>query len=226
MGSRKKINRADPKPPALDKLYKLCRREHNLALDCTSIRIGNMSYYHQFEDGDIGDTQEGVKSSIDSEMFGYDVKLHVMAPFNLMFCAAIENLSSFSEYDSCYAITDPEKFGHIIAQELIEQMLPSDIKTYAPIITLTDVYDVNVFVDARPVRYLKRIDATRKDLDAGEIPFWKDVSYNHQKEFRYLFRFYDEHRLPSFSSCQREYIDLDLSHIRCQLPVRLMEPVR
>jgi hypothetical protein len=205
-------------------LYKLCRREHNIALGCTSIRIGNMTYYHRFEDANIGDTQEGVKSGVDSNMVGYDVRIHRMAPFNLIFCVATSNLARFSEYDSCYAITDPEMFGAILARELIEQMPPRDIDTYAPIVTLTDVYDVNVAVESRAVRYMPREAATAQDYTAGEIPFWKDVSYSHQEEFRYLFRFYDEHRLPAFSSCNRQYVDLDISHLSGVLPVRRLGP--
>jgi hypothetical protein len=203
-----------------DILYKLCRREHNIALGCRSIRIGNMTYYHQFEDGDIGDTQEGIKSRIDSDMLGYEIQTHRMAPFNLMFCAATSNLAKFSEYDSCYVITDPEAFGLIIARELIEQMPPQDIQTFAPIVTLTDIYDVNVAVESRAVRYLRKEEATALDHTTSEIPFWKDISYKHQEEFRYLFRFYDEHNLPGFSTCTRLYIDLDISHLAGVLPVR------
>ncbi len=205
-------------------IYKLCRREHNIALGCETLRIGNMTYYHQFEDADIGDSQEGVKSGVDSEIFGYEVKIHRMAPFNLMFCAASANLAKFAEYDSCYVITDAELFGRLIARELAFQMAPRDIQTYAPIVTLTDVYDVDVAFRSGEVRYIPAQSATEDDHSSGEIPFWKSIAYQHQQEFRYVFHFYDEHRLPAFSSCTRSYIDLDISHLYGVLPVRPSEP--
>lgn len=50
------------------------------------------------------------------------VPYHMMRSHNLIFCAASEPVTDFSEYDSCYRITYPVFFGQLIAGELIEQM--------------------------------------------------------------------------------------------------------
>ena len=76
-----------------------------------------MSYYARFDDLDIGDDQEGTKSVL-RDHGGRVVPYHMSTGYNLIFCAAVEPVVDFSQYNSCYRITDPVLFGQMIAGDL------------------------------------------------------------------------------------------------------------
>ncbi len=229
-------NEIEPNKSIADwSLYKLCRREHNIALGCRTLRIGNMSYYARFDDPDIGDDQEGVKIEL-RDHGGRMVPYHMMTGYNLIFCAATEPVTDFSDYDSCYRITDPVLFGQLIAGELIEQISPNDMqvftlsarkslgRSYGPE-TLAELSDIGFEVYRKEMRYLDPEEVTEDDCMMDGIPFWKAKTYAHQREFRYLFRPYGNGVTASLSRFERDYIDLDLSDIYDRLPVAAAEPV-
>lgn len=194
-----------------------------------------MSYYARFDDPDIGDDQEGRKIAL-RDHGGRMVEYHMTTGYNLIFCAATEPVTDFSEYDSCYRITDPVLFGQMIAGELLEQIPPDDMQVFTLRVrksrghvygpeTLAELSDIGFEVYRKEIRYLDPEEVEEHDYSMDGIPFWKAKTYAHQKEFRYLFRPFGNGVTASLSRFERDYIDLDLNDIYDRLPVEVMEPV-
>ncbi|WP_299215986.1 hypothetical protein [uncultured Dokdonia sp.] len=211
----------------MEPLFKFCRKEHNLALGATTIRIANMSYYRNFEEKDIGDSQEGIKMS--KEFIWNQIHPTNITRFgnsNLIFCASNSMIGSLAEYDSCYKITDYIKFGRILANELIDTIYLDEIRhldTFLPISTLSEISKVGVEIERRSVRYLKKDEIKNENYNMLAIPFWKDISYKHQDEYRYLFKLFYNDFPVGLSAVDTPFIDLDLKKYRNVLPIELIE---
>lgn len=218
-----------------DELYKFCKKEHNLSLDCSTVRIGSYLYYQNFEDSDIGDFEEGIKSSTGSISIQEEkVKIHSSAPNNFIFSLTTDPNQEISDYNSCYKITNPSDFAQILMLSLLDNLTVNDVQfpRIDPLhITLKDVYDINLYTEARKVQYLQRSEMKPKvnfndmsinsPFDLKSIPFWKDVSYQDQKEFRFLFLFTVQ-GIPNseeYTWVEKEFIDLDISKYKESLPV-------
>ena len=206
-----------------DVLYKFCRKEHNLALEGTTVRIGNLNYYRAYEDQEIGDIQEGVKSyegNIDTQEAL--VNFHHMSPFNLIFSATMDPNTGLAEYDSCYKINDPVKFSQILAFELLENIRLKDVTGigFDEFETQEQVAEIGVEIERRKMNYLREDEITEEHYKSHHIPFWKSIRYSPQQEFRFLFKFFVGNH-PAFSSTYLDFVDLDLSKKKNELPIEI-----
>ncbi len=136
-------------------LYKFCKRAHNVALDCDTLRLGTLQEFREKDPSfSIADQWEGItNSTTDGKAINFSgaelTKLGLSIPaisigsqgnVNLtggmstmfpnlyIFSVSIEEInSSLYEYDSKYSISEPQLFANELKRLFVEQF---DINDY------------------------------------------------------------------------------------------------
>lgn len=221
-------------------VYKLCDRRYNLALGGKSVRLGKLSYYRSFQHSEIGDIEEGVKLNLGC-INGQKMPIyHYASNTSLIFSTTTHVDGKIGDYDSCYKITDPVLFSHLIADCIFDELTLDNIYFSSShnrkAFTLKDLSMLDIKIQRRIVEYFSpeaippvsydfnRIKIAEHLFDMRVIPFWKNLNYLEQKEFRLSFDvcYQEENGKEWYAEISMPYIDIDVTKHLNALPVELV----
>jgi hypothetical protein len=216
------------------KLYKYCKSEHNPLNGCKTLKLNTTSHFRNNYSGKtdyINDDQEGLSTGIDSNNNVF-VRTK-FAPDSYLFCTSLEKtncdsvLESFDpNYNSCYCISDAEKFGEQLFK-IVEDYLKNNLtfENFPPnVIRRIKQYIIErsisfeVFKSELKIEYhLKPIDYSNGSLtpinDFRRVheqfilsSFCKPLKYSPQKEFRFAFAIYHQKTDASFDITEKEIL--------------------
>lgn len=190
---------------------------------------------------EIGDLEEGVKRHM-----GYINDQTEKIPIyhygindSLVFSTTTDVDGKMAEYNGCYKITDALLFSRLVADSIFDELSLHNIQLShldKRAFNLSDLSNLDIKIQRRQVNYFDPdlIDSSSYDsnniiiteplFDMYNVPFWKNLNYQNQKEFRITFDvFYSEkNNSENFAMLSMPYLDVNLSKHINELPVELV----